>query len=116
MAIYQLPTGTYETWAAFAMRGGSLRDKRHSAATAILVTHPQGDLLIDAGFGSDIAAHVATLPPIARAPPRGDPGRQRAARRQRLRPQPPARVLVTHSQWDHVSGRRPPSTDLDQRG
>ena len=36
MALYQLPTGTYETRAAFAFRGGSFRDKRHFAATAIL--------------------------------------------------------------------------------
>ena len=59
MAIYQLPTGTYETRAAFAVRGGSFRDKRRFAATAILVQHPKGDLLIDAGFGSGVAAHVA---------------------------------------------------------
>jgi N-acyl homoserine lactone hydrolase len=104
MAICQLPTGTYETRAAFAVRGGSFRDKRHFAATAILVQHPKGDLLIDAGFGSDVAAHVAALPRIQRAP-------HQAAKtvseqldasgydRSRL-----LGVLVTHSHWDHVSG------------
>jgi N-acyl homoserine lactone hydrolase len=104
MAIYQLPTGTYQTRAAFAVRGGSFRDRRHFAATAILVQHPQGDLLIDAGFGSDVAAHVAAVPRIARAP-------YQAAKtvseqldasgydRSRL-----LGVLVTHSHWDHVSG------------
>lgn len=104
MAIYQLPTGTYETRAAFAVRGGSFRDKRHFAATAVLVRHPKGDLLIDAGFGADVAAHVAALPRIQRAP-------YQAARtvseqlgassynRSRL-----LGVLVTHSHWDHVSG------------
>ena len=104
VAIYQLPTGTYETRAAFAVRGGSFRDKRQFAATAILVRHPKGDLLIDAGFGSDVAAHVAVLPRIQRAP-------YQAARtvsqqldasgydRSRL-----LGVLVTHSHWDHVSG------------
>ena len=56
MAVYQLPTGTYQTRAAFAVRGGSFRDKRHFAATAVLVRHPEGDLLIDAGFGSGVAA------------------------------------------------------------
>ena len=104
MAIYQLPTGTYETRAAFAFTGGSFRDKRPFAATAILVTHPKGDLLIDAGFGSDIAAHVHAQPWFARAPYRAtgtvseqldasgyDPGRLRG-------------VLITHSHWDHVSG------------
>jgi glyoxylase-like metal-dependent hydrolase (beta-lactamase superfamily II) len=104
MAIYQLPTGTYETRAAFAVRGGSFRDKRHFAATAILVQHPKGDLLIDAGFGSDLAAHLAELPRMQRAP-------HQAARtvseqldasgydRSRL-----LGVLVTHVHWDHVSG------------
>src|SRR5580700_442610 len=67
MSICQLPTGTYETRAAFAFTGGSFRDKRHFAATAVLVTHPEGDLLIDAGFGSDIAAHVHAQPWFARA-------------------------------------------------
>ena len=104
MVIYQLPTGTYETRAAFAVRGGSFRDKRLFAATAILVQHPKGDLLIDAGFGSDVAAHVAELPRIARAPYQATKtvSEQLDASgydRSRL-----LGVLVTHSHWDHVSG------------
>jgi len=104
MTIYQLPTGTYETRAAFAFTGGSFRDKRPFAATAVLVKHPQGDLLIDAGFGSDIAAHVHAQPWFARAPYQAvstvseqldvsgyDRGRL-------------CGVLITHSHWDHVSG------------
>jgi N-acyl homoserine lactone hydrolase len=104
MAIYQLPTGTYETRAAFAVRGGSFRDKRHFAATAILVQHPKGDLLIDAGFGSGIAAHLAALPRIQRAPHQAAEtvSEQLDASgydRSRL-----LGVLVTHVHWDHVSG------------
>jgi N-acyl homoserine lactone hydrolase len=104
MAIYQLPTGTYETRAAFAVRGGSFRDKRHFAATAILVRHPKGDLLIDAGFGSDVAAHAAQLPRMQRAPHQAAEtvSEQLDASgydRSRL-----LGVLVTHSHWDHVSG------------
>lgn len=104
MAIYQLPTGTYETRAAFAVRGGSFRDKRHFAATAILVQHPEGDLLIDAGFGADVAAHVAELPRIQRAPYQvtktvSEQLDASGYNRSRL-----LGVLVTHSHWDHVSG------------
>jgi glyoxylase-like metal-dependent hydrolase (beta-lactamase superfamily II) len=104
MAVYRLPTGSYETRAAFAYSGGSFRDKRPFASTAILVTHPQGDFLIDAGFGSDIAAHVHAQPWFARAPYQAtrtaseqlDVG---GYDRSRLRG-----VLITHSHWDHVSG------------
>jgi N-acyl homoserine lactone hydrolase len=104
MAIYQLPTGTYDTRAAFAVRGGSFRDKRHFAATAILVQHPKGDLLIDAGFAADVAAYVPALWRILRVPYQAaktvseqlDAG---GYDRGRL-----LGVLVTHSHWDHVSG------------
>jgi glyoxylase-like metal-dependent hydrolase (beta-lactamase superfamily II) len=104
VAIYQLPTGTYETRAVFAFKGGSFRDKRAFAATAILVKHPKGDLLIDAGFGSDVAAHVHAQPWFARAPyhATGTAREQLDASgydRGRLRG-----VLITHSHWDHVSG------------
>lgn len=104
MALYQLPTGTYETRAAFAVQGGSFRDRRRFAATAVLVRHPKGDLLIDAGFGSGVAAHVAALPRLERAPYRLE-----ATASQQLDASGYDRgrllgVLVTHAHWDHVSG------------
>ena len=104
MAIYQLPTGTYETRAAFAVSGGSFRDKRQFAATAILVQHPKGDLLIDAGFGSGVAAHVAALPRFQRAPYQAAKSASEqldASGHDRGRL---LGVLVTHVHWDHVSG------------
>jgi N-acyl homoserine lactone hydrolase len=104
MAIYQLPTGSYVTRANFAFKGGAFRDKRSFAATAILVTHPEGDFLIDAGFGADIAAHVHAQPWYARSAYQatGTASEQLDASgydRGRLRG-----VLITHSHWDHVSG------------
>ena len=104
MAIYQLPTGTYETRAGLAVKGGSFRDVRHFAATAVLIQHPKGDLLIDAGFGSQVAKHVAMLPRLVRAPYRASQtvNEQLDANgydRNRL-----LGVLVTHCHWDHVSG------------
>ncbi|WP_432974141.1 MBL fold metallo-hydrolase [Dactylosporangium sp. CA-233914] len=104
MAMYHLPTGTYQTRAALAVRGGSFRDKRQFAASAVLVQHPKGDLLIDAGFGAGVAAHVAMLPRFMRAPYQA--GRTVSEQfdavgydRRRL-----LGVLLTHSHWDHTSG------------
>ncbi|MFI7545468.1 MBL fold metallo-hydrolase [Actinoplanes sp. NPDC049599] len=104
LAIHHLPTGTYLTRAAFAFKGGSFGDKRHFASSAVLVQHPRGDLLIDAGFGAGVAAHIAMLPRFVRAP--HQPGLTVSSQldaigydRHRL-----LGVLPTHSHWDHVSG------------
>src|ERR1051325_6742899 len=68
MSIHHIPTGTYETRAALAVRGGSFFDKRPFAASAVLVRHPRGDLLIDAGFGAGLEEHLALLPGYRRSP------------------------------------------------
>jgi glyoxylase-like metal-dependent hydrolase (beta-lactamase superfamily II) len=104
MALYRLPTGTYETRAAFAVTGGSLGDKRQFGATAVLITHPKGDLLIDAGFGEGLESHIAMLARMERAPHTASAtvAQQLDAAgydRSRL-----LGVLVTHVHWDHVSG------------
>jgi N-acyl homoserine lactone hydrolase len=104
MAMYQLPTGNYLTRAALAVKGGSFGDKRHFAANAVLIRHPKGDFLVDAGFGHDVAAHVAMLPRMVRAPYQTERTvvEQLDASgydRSRL-----LGVLTTHSHWDHVSG------------
>lgn len=104
MAIYQLPTGTYETRAAFAFKGGSFREMRSFAATSVLVQHPKGDLLIDAGFGSQVASHMRLLPRLERAPHQltrtvSEQLKASGYDHSRLRG-----VLVTHCHWDHVSG------------
>lgn len=104
LVLSQLPTGTYETRAAFAVQGGRFSDRRHFAATAVLVQHPAGDLLIDAGFGAHVDEHVRMLPRVERA---------RYERSQTVKAQLDAvgydfsrllGVLVTHVHWDHVSG------------
>ena len=104
LSLHRLPTGSYDTRAAFAFRGGSFSDKRHFAATAVLVRHPQGDVLIDAGFGSGVAEHMKAQPRFARAPftatvPAGRQLADAGYDADRL-----AGVLLTHAHWDHVSG------------
>jgi N-acyl homoserine lactone hydrolase len=106
MAVFRLPTGVTHRSAGEAYRGGSFRDKRDFAMTAVLVKHPRGDLLIDTGFGRAIDAHFRMLPLLARALTRYS--RMRPAAEQlaaagydqhELRG-----IIVTHAHWDHVSG------------
>ena len=104
MRMFQLPTGSYLTRAAFAVVGGAITEQRRFVSTAVLITHPKGDLLIDAGFGANADAHIDTLPSFRRAP--HDITETASAQldaigydRRDLRG-----VLLTHSHWDHVSG------------
>jgi len=103
-AVFQLPTGSYSTRAALAFRGGRFSERRDLAATAVLVRHPKGDVLIDAGFGADAEAHIRMLPPFRRsahhiATPAVAQLDAAGYDRSRL-----LGVLLTHSHWDHVSG------------
>lgn len=104
MSISALPTGTYETPAALAFRGGSWGDTRAFAATGILVRHPKGDLLIDTGFGKNVDRHLALLPSYQRSA--HHPGitiaRQLTAAHMPLRDI--AAIIPTHAHWDHISG------------
>ena len=104
MALFHLPTGTYETRAAFAFQGGSFGDKRQFAASAVLIQHPHGDLLIDTGFGAHLVKHVKMLARMERAPyqrTRTVAEQLDAAAYDRSRL---LGVLLTHVHWDHVSG------------
>jgi N-acyl homoserine lactone hydrolase len=104
MSLHQLPTGTYETRAAFAVTGGSLTEQRQFASTAVLIRHPKGDLLIDAGFGANADAHIDSLPSFRRAPhelAKTASAQLDAAGYDR---RDLVGVLLTHSHWDHVSG------------
>lgn len=106
MAMFQLPTGVIHRRAAVAYRGGSFRERRDFAMTAVLVRHPRGDFLIDTGFGRQIEAHFRSMPALFRALSdleRGQPAADQldAAEydRRALRG-----ILLTHAHWDHVSG------------
>ena len=104
VSISALPTGTYETFAIFAFRGGSWNDTRHFASTAVLVHHPKGNLLIDTGFAKNIDAHLKLIPWIQRSPhSKGVPAVDQLASRS-IQPGALAGVIPTHAHWDHVSG------------
>ena len=81
MALYQLPTAVIPRNAAVAYRGGSPRDKRMFAMTAVLVRHPRGDLLIDTGLGRGVeVAGRGVEQPGGPGTDREDPRRRRDSR------------------------------------
>ena len=102
-AIY---AGRMESIAAFAYRGGGFKDERVFGMGAILVRHPQGNLLFDTGFGKDVDAHVKSMPFLLRATTSYEKEKtvaeQLAAAGIAL--EDISRIVLTHAHWDHVSG------------
>lgn len=106
MRLSALQTGRMYSRAAFAFKGGRLGEERVFTAGAILVQHPGGTLLFDAGFGPGVAAHRETSPWLLRVTTRYD--RQTSVADQLLAagvaPSSLKAVVLTHAHWDHVSG------------
>ncbi|WP_428310330.1 MBL fold metallo-hydrolase [Hydrocarboniphaga sp.] len=105
MSLSALPTGSMESSAGFAFRGGDFLEKREFSMTAVLIHHPRGDLLFDTGFSRDVEAHQKTMPLLMRIA-------SKISRRQSVAEQLAAqhydlkqlKVVLTHAHWDHVSG------------
>lgn len=106
MSISALPTGSMESTAFFAYRGGGFSDKRDFTMTAYLVSHPKGDLLFDAGFGRNVDEHVAMMPSLMKRLTTYKKGMPAAdqLKSNGYTPEKLAGVVLTHSHWDHVSG------------
>jgi glyoxylase-like metal-dependent hydrolase (beta-lactamase superfamily II) len=106
MRIYALPTGVIHRTPAFAYRGGSPWKKWDSVMTAVLVSHPRGDVLIDTGVGRTIKEQLKQAPFLFRlgtdlVPLKTAADQLEAAGydRKHLRS-----IILTHAHWDHVSG------------
>jgi N-acyl homoserine lactone hydrolase len=106
MELIAVPTGVNNRVAAYAYRGGSVLDRRDFYIGAALIRHPRGDLLVDAGFGRDIARQFATMPRYFRAITRYQLWKPAAGQLEaagydfgRLKA-----ILLTHAHWDHMSG------------
>jgi glyoxylase-like metal-dependent hydrolase (beta-lactamase superfamily II) len=106
MSLSMLPTGSMQSNAGFAYRGGKFGDSREFVMPAILVRHPKGNLLFDTGFGRKVDEHVKMMPSLmqmATTYTKGTPAAdQLTAKGFNLAGL--AGVVLTHSHWDHVSG------------
>lgn len=106
VAVFAVVTGVNHRVAGYGFRGGSLFERRDFSMAGTLVKHPQGDLLIDTGFGRNIDEQFLTMPLIVRAmtvyslwQPAADQFETVGYDMNSLRA-----ILLTHSHWDHVSG------------
>jgi glyoxylase-like metal-dependent hydrolase (beta-lactamase superfamily II) len=104
MSISALPTGTYDTPAALAYRGGSWSDIRHFASTALLIRHPRGNLLIDSGFGRHLDEHMQLIPSIQRSAHDKFTAVVDQLAAASMHSRDIAAIIPTHAHWDHISG------------
>lgn len=106
VSLQAIPTGAMLSKASLAYEGGSGDDKRDFVIGAILVTHPKGRLLFDAGFGRSVEAHAKTTPLLLRLASKRRPGVPAADQLAAagIKPSDLKAVVLTHSHWDHVSG------------
>jgi len=98
--------GKMHSRAALAFRGGSFADERVFGMGSILVEHPSGRVLFDAGFGRNVEAHLRTMPWLMRQTSRVEKERTVAEQLAAagISPESLTGVILTHAHWDHVSG------------
>lgn len=107
MRIGVIKTGAMQSQAIMGYRGGSL-EPRTFGMDVVVVQHPKGTLLFDAGFGREVMDHYQTVPWLMRAvskisvDPAGVAVEQLPALG--LAPEQLMGVVLTHAHWDHVSG------------
>lgn len=98
-------TGYMSSLELFAYRGGGFK-RLDFAMAAVLIRHPQGNLLIDAGFGRNLQQHLETIPWLMRQTSRAwlemPVANQLAAAG--VAQSDLLGVILTHAHWDHVSG------------
>lgn len=106
LGLQVLPAGRMFTRAGMAYRGGSFSEERVFGMDVLLIRHPRGELLIDAGFGRDIDAHFLTTPLSMQLSATYEVEQPVADQLQAagIDPGSLAGVLLTHAHWDHVSG------------
>jgi N-acyl homoserine lactone hydrolase len=106
MRVLPFISGSMSSGAAFAFRGGSLREEREFTMGGVLVQHPKGSLLFDTGFGRQVRAHIADVPWPMRVSSKFTVGQPIVDQMKKagIDPRSLTAVVPTHVHWDHVSG------------
>lgn len=107
MSLAVLPSGRMYARAGLAYEGGGMDDARVFSIGGILVRHPKGMVLFDAGFGPSVDEHFKVgTPLLLRLASKYD--RQTTVaeelRKAGIAPSGLTAVILTHTHWDHVSG------------
>ena len=106
VTIKAIMAGKMYSSAGFAYRGGDLLEERVFGMGGILIEHPKGKLLFDAGFGSAVDAQLKTTPWLMQNTARMEKEPTVAAQLAAagIAQSALAGVVLTHAHWDHVSG------------
>lgn len=102
LRIMVLNTGHMVAKKAFAYRGGDFEEDFIFAVAAIVIDHPRGRFLFDAGFASIAREHIDDAPPLVRTfsdHEIDDPVITMLGPDHAL-----DGILLSHLHWDHVSG------------
>jgi glyoxylase-like metal-dependent hydrolase (beta-lactamase superfamily II) len=104
MDLVAVPTGVNNRNAAYTYTGGFFFDKRDFYIGAALIKHPQGDLLVESGFGRATAKQFATMPPLFQKLTKYEVWKPAVEQLEaadydfdRL-----SGTLLTHAHWDHM--------------
>lgn len=100
-----LETGHIESQHAMNVRGGDWTTYR-SGVMAVLIEHPLGRFLVDAGFGRNAQQHFSTTPALMQSVAKLTHSGSTidALGALGLAPSDIDGVLLTHAHWDHTSG------------
>ncbi len=109
--VFVIDTGRNSAPEALLVGGGRWFTSREVSYPAILVTHPAGNLLIDAGLGADIDAQFEAhmpcwLKPLMRYEDARDARAVMLASQGAASPDSIEHILLTHPHWDHAGGLR----------
>lgn len=103
MKVSALSTGSMASKAVLAVRGGALDQDATFAMSGLLIEHPQGNLLIDAGFGRNVDQHFLTTPKLMQLTSTYSKGTAIADQLSKAHIKLNG-IVLTHAHWDHVSG------------